>query len=270
MWVAGFGSDEGAVLPAFIGPQHRHQRQAHAGDGQGRGGSRRQRCCRRALAEDKQTGTHQQDGAYLDSRRYAERAGAFTRAKYSQPHQAEDERDGDDLSHEWGDGPELLQVIGCGYGQRGDGARADDEEQGPAVKKSGEGAEAITDVRVQAAGALLHGAEFAIRQRAHQRQQAAHQPHRRRNGHRATALRQHGAGDQEDARADDAADHQNGQIPRAQGPLQFMAHRFPLARCRQSRIPLWRRSGRRRTTASRRWVPECGAGCSPRPSPSGR
>ena len=62
----------------------------------------------------------------------------------------------------------MLQVIGCGNRQRGDSTGTDDEEQGPAVKKSGERAEAIADVRVQATGALLHGTEFAIGQRAHQ------------------------------------------------------------------------------------------------------
>ena len=168
----------GAELPAFISPENGDHGQAEIGpEAESVPG------CAEAVGDvaaimtkGQEEGAEDDDDAHLDERGPVLKVGAFARAP---------DVDGSDDSdhHDGGDG--LLrgrnrknpgEIFAEGARQGGDGAAGNHEKKTPAVEKSGEAAETVANVAIQAAGCGVSGGEFGIGQRAEQGEDAADDP----------------------------------------------------------------------------------------------
>ena len=126
------------------------------------------------------------------------------------------------------DGPErheLTQVVREGHRQGRGRAGVDREKQCPAEEKRRHRTERLAHVDVAPACVREHGAELTEGERAEQRQHAARDPDKQGHAEVAPRLSQHGARDQEDARADGGADDDEGEIAQSQDAPQLARHR---------------------------------------------
>lgn len=110
-----------------------------------------------------------------------------------------------------------------------DGAALDDQQQPPAVHEPGERMVGIAQVGVVAAGLGAQRAELGKGQRAAQRYHAAGDP-RRQHQRAGTEPLGNDVGIDEDAGADDAADHDHGGIERPEGAFEGHTGAHPIIR----------------------------------------
>src|SRR5262249_15561129 len=105
---------------------------------------------------------------------------------------------------------------------------ADAEEHRPAEQEGGERAERVAQIDVEAAGLGVHGPELRERERAEDGEDPRRDPDREGQGHAPARVAEHGGRDQPDARSDDRAHDEEGDVARGEHPGEggtgFLVH----------------------------------------------
>ena len=114
---------------------------------------------------------------------------------------------------------EDAQRAGQAAGDGGDGGGLGHREPGPHIEEGGGVAVDAAQVDVLAAGVGQHGAQFGVGHGAEEREQAADDPRQVDQRGRADVVH-HLAGNEEDAAADDGADHDGGGLACAEHARQ--------------------------------------------------
>ena len=91
-----------------------------------------------------------------------------------------DHDDGEDGLAKRGEGNDFSEVFGESAGQSSDGTARNDEKQAPAVEKSRDAAEPITNKTIESAGLGICGGELGISECAEKRESASDDPDKER------------------------------------------------------------------------------------------
>ncbi len=113
-------------------------------------------------AEREQDGAENDDDADFDEGGPILQVGAFAGSPDVDGGDDGDHDDREDRFSQRGERNDFREVFGERAGERGDGTAGDDQEQAPAVEKSGDAAETIANEAVEATGFGVGGGKLGV------------------------------------------------------------------------------------------------------------
>src|SRR5579859_6356563 len=173
------------------------------------------------MSQREEHGAHNHNDAGFDERGPVLQVGTLSRAPDVDRSHDRNHNDGNESLRYGRNGNYTREILAERARERRDGAAGDHEKQTPTVEKCREAAESVADVAVESAGFGIACGQFRVSERAEEREKAADNPDEHRNSDGPSHLAQNRAGRAKNTGADDGANEQKEEVPKAKRADEF-------------------------------------------------